>query len=106
VASLTRKRLWQSLAKSHRTLLHRAFNFPEVAGSRCSRRPKFENRYAALSLSSFTPSGRVALPRVGFCFLRKREILASRLLQKFSFSPPVVKRDHCADEENHHDNRN
>jgi hypothetical protein len=58
------------------------------------------------SLGSFTPSSRVALARVGFRFLRKREILPSRLLQKFSFSPPVVKRDRCAYEEHHHDNRN
>src|ERR1700693_1604931 len=55
---------------------------------------------------SFTPSGCVTLTRVGFCFLRKREILASRLRQKLSFPPPVVKRDPCAYEEHHHDNGN
>jgi hypothetical protein len=60
----------------------------------------------ANSLGSFTPSGRVATARVGFRFLSKRKILASRLLQKFSFSPPIVERDPCAYEEHYHDNRN
>jgi hypothetical protein len=59
-----------------------------------------------LSLGNFTPSGGVALARIRFRFLRKREILSSRLLQKFSFSPSVVKRDRCAYEEHHHDNKN
>src|ERR1035438_2937638 len=59
-----------------------------------------------INLGSFTSSGRVALARIGFRFLRKREILSFRLLQNFSFSPPVVERDPCADEEHHHDNRN
>jgi hypothetical protein len=64
-----------------------------------------ENRYSALRLCSFAPSRRVGLTRVGFCIVRKRKILAFRLLREFSSSPPVVKRDSCADEE-HHDDRN
>ena len=59
-----------------------------------------------ISLGSFTAFGRVARARVGFRFLSKRKILASRLLQKFSFSPPVVERDPCAYEEHYHDHRN
>ena len=60
----------------------------------------------ANSLGSFTPFGRVARARVGFRCLSKRKILASSLLQKFSFSPPIVERDPCAYEEHYHDNRN
>ena len=48
----------------------------------------------AVRLRGFTPSGRVGLTRVRFCFLRKREILTARLLQKFSSSPPLEQRDH------------
>src|ERR1017187_9372570 len=59
-----------------------------------------------INLGSFTSSGRVALARIGFRLLRKREILSFRLLQNFSFSPPVVERDPCADEEHHPANRN
>lgn len=78
----------------------------KIAGSSCCRRPKFENCYSALRLCNLPSSARVALARIGFRFFRKREILASRLFRDLSSLPPVVKRDPCADEEHHHDNRN
>ena len=56
-------------------------------------------------LGSFTPSGRIAVARVGARLMGKREILASRLLQKVSFSPAVVKRHSSTYEEHHHDDR-
>ena len=70
------------------------------------RRLKFENRYSALSLGSFAHYWRVALALVGARFMRKREILGARLLQHFSFSPPVEEGGQCAYDEHQHDKRN
>ena len=76
------------------------------------RRQSLEIDTPQLSLGSSAPSGRVAFVRIGFRFVRgfrfvcEREILSLCLLQKFSFSPSIVKRDPCAYEEQHHDDTN
>ena len=67
---------------------------------------KVRTHYSALSLGSFAWSRPVTLVFVGTLFTVKRKIWGARPLQDFPFSPPVDERNHRANDDYQHDERN